>query len=339
LNHSPAPSMFDSPGTILATIAGVLVVGLVLLRVAVAWYASRFASRTPYFDGERSFVEGDGTARFPSVFERASLDLSIVVPAYNEEKRLPVMLRETVDYIQARKRAQPEFTCEIIIVDDGSRDNTSQVALRYSAKYGTDLIRVMQLRRNVGKGGAVRKGALCARGRLILMADADAATDIRDVERLETALRRVAMPSGMPVDQQFAVAVGSRAHLEQEAVAKRKCHRNLLMHAFHLFVVFVGGVRGLRDTQCGFKLFTRDSARRLFTSLHIERWAFDVELLYVAQRLGMPCTEVAVNWHEVDGSKLDLLSASVTMARDMFVVRLCYVLGVWRPSSPTEKLE
>lgn len=135
------------------------------------------------------------------------------------------------------------------------------------------------------------------------------------------------------------------------------------MWGFHVLVGVVGGVRGIRDTQCGFKLFTRAAAQLVMPSLHIERWAFDVELLLLAQRLGVPTTvrvahllalpplpyphlcppptpqEVPVHWTEVPGSKLSVLSATLTMARDMFVIRACYAMGIWRPRSRSEWLQ
>ncbi len=98
----------------------------------------------------------------------------------------------------------------------------------------------------------------------------------------------------------MAVICGSRSHLQDEAVAKRHPLRNLLMHGFH-FAVWILCVRDIKDTQCGFKLFSRSAARLLFRNQHVERWAFDVDLLYLAQRLSVGVAEVPVNWHEVDG--------------------------------------
>jgi len=101
------------------------------------------------------------------------------------------------------------------------------------------------------------------------------------------------------------------------------------MYGFHWFVFFVG-VRGVADTQCGFKLFSRRSATYLFPNQHIERWAFDVELLLIAQYLNIPIKEVPVNWQEVDGSKLDPISATVEMAKDMLFIKLAYIFGIWK---------
>ena len=113
-------------------------------------------------------------------------------------------------------------------------------------------------------------------------------------------------------------------------MASRTLLRNVLMWGFHTLVTVLGGVRKVRDTQCGFKLFTRSTAAVLFEQMHVERWCFDVELLYIAQSLRYPIAEVAVNWEEVAGSKLNLLDGSVQMGKDLLMVRLCYVSGLWK---------
>ena len=135
-----------------------------------------------------------------------------------------------------------------------------------------------------------------------------------------------------------AIAIGSRAHLQEEAVVQRSVFRNVLMHVFHfgVYVLFTGGIK---DTQCGFKLFTRAAARPLFKSLHVERWAFDVELIYIAQCLKMPIVEVAVNWKEIDGSKIVPLWSGLQMGKDLLLVRLRYMFRIWTMSSMTKKDE
>jgi dolichyl-phosphate beta-glucosyltransferase len=111
-------------------------------------------------------------------------------------------------------------------------------------------------------------------------------------------------------------------------VAQRSFFRNILMYGFHFLVLLVG-VHGIKDTQCGFKLFSREAARILFPAQHVERWCFDVELVMLAQSLGMPVAEVAVKWEEKDGSKLDPVWSSVQMAKDIAFIRLYYSLGIW----------
>ncbi|XP_028839145.1 dolichyl-phosphate beta-glucosyltransferase [Denticeps clupeoides] len=265
---------------------------------------------------------------FPSLLEPFSRQLSVVVPSYNEQLRLPVMMDETMEYLEKRQKQQPSFTYEVIVVDDGSKDKTTEVALGYTRKYGADKVRVLTLARNRGKGGAVRMGTLRSRGRLILMADADGATRFSDVEKVEAGLRNLS-----PKPDNMAIACGSRAHLEKASVAQRSMFRTFLMYGFH-FLVWFFCVKGIKDTQCGFKLFTREAALKTFSSLHVERWAFDVELLYIAQCFHIPIAEVAVNWTEIEGSKLVPFWSWLQMGRDLVFIRLRYMTGAWRLEPP-----
>lgn len=239
------------------------------------------------------------------------------------ENRMHAMMAETLPYLQKRAREDSSFTYEIIIVDDGSRDATDHIALEYVSRYGTDAIRLLKLVKNQGKGGAVQQGMLHARGELLLMVDADGATEISELGKLEKAVKECMTKDG------HGLAVGSRAHLEDAAIAERKWYRNILMHGFH-FLVSCLCVRGIRDTQCGFKLFARNTARLLFANQHVRRWCFDVELLHIAQRKGVPMREVGVRWQEIPGSKLALLESSVLMGRDLVVIRFCYMFGFWK---------
>jgi len=264
-----------------------------------------------------------GNLKFTTIFDESEVYLSIVVPAYKEEKRLPVMLDETLAYLHTRNASDKSFTWEIIVVDDGSTDNTTIVALEYVKREGTDRMRVLTLEKNKGKGGAVRRGMYYSRGKYILMVDADGATKFSDLDKVENQLKQIEKDG-------LGISVGSRAHLvNTDTVAKRKWFRNILMHGFHFLVDFLC-VRGIKDTQCGFKLFTRKTASIIFPNLHIERWAFDVELLYMAQSLRVPLTEVPVNWQEIDGSKVDPLTSSIQMGRDLLRIRGNYLIGWWR---------
>ncbi|XP_065752044.1 dolichyl-phosphate beta-glucosyltransferase isoform X2 [Phocoena phocoena] len=230
----------------------------------------------------------------PSIRDSPTKQLSVVVPSYNEEKRLPVMMDEALGYLEERQ------------------------------KYGSDKVRVITLVKNRGKGGAIRMGVFSSRGKKILMADADGATKFPDIEKLEKGLNDL-----QPWPDQMAIACGSRAHLEKESIAQRSYFRTLLMYGFHFLVWFLC-VKGIRDTQCGFKLLTREAASRTFSSLHIERWAFDVELLYIAQFFKIPIAEIAVNWTEIEGSKLVPFWSWLQMGKDLLLIRLRYLTGAWR---------
>ncbi|XP_030419617.1 dolichyl-phosphate beta-glucosyltransferase isoform X3 [Gopherus evgoodei] len=255
-----------------------------------------------------------------TLLQRSSLLLCL----HTMRKTVPLMMDEALDYLEKRQKRDPAFTYEVIVVDDGSKDQTAKVAMKYCKKYGSDKVRVLTLVKNRGKGGAVRMGVFSCRGGKILMADADGATKFADIEKVEEGLRNL-----QPWPDQMAIACGSRAHLEQDSIAQRSYFRTLLMYGFHFLVWFLC-VKEIRDTQCGFKLLTREAASRTFSALHIERWAFDVELLYIAQRLKIPIAEVAVNWTEIEGSKLVPFWSWLQMGRDLLFIRLRYLTGAWR---------
>ncbi|XP_059820047.1 dolichyl-phosphate beta-glucosyltransferase [Hypanus sabinus] len=269
-----------------------------------------------------------GKELFPSIHDPSTKELSVIVPSYNEEQRLPLMMDEALEYLEQRLNKDSSFSYEVIVVDDGSKDKTTEVGLRYSKKYGSDRVRVLTLTENRGKGGAIKMGVLSSRGRFILMADADGATKFADIEKVEAGLKAL-----QPGPDNMAISCGSRAHLEKETVAKRSYFRTLLMYGFHFLVWFLC-VRGVRDTQCGFKLLTREAARRTFSTLHVDRWAFDVELLYIAQCLKIPIAEVAVQWTEIEGSKLIPFWSWLQMGKDLLFIRLRYLTGAWNLEIP-----
>ncbi|KAF3577446.1 hypothetical protein DY000_02028922, partial [Brassica cretica] len=162
------------------------------------------------------------------------------------------------------------------------------------------------------------EGMMHSRGELLLMLDADGATKVTDLEKLENQILAVAReensirdPTSKLVDFRIGdvqvSAFGSRAHLEEKAIATRKWYRNFLMKGFHLVVLLAAG-SGIRDTQCGFKMFTRAAARRLFTNIHLKRWCFDVELVFLCKRFNIPMLEISVKWSEIPGSKVSMLS-------------------------------
>ncbi|KAG2137586.1 Alg5-prov protein [Suillus bovinus] len=259
----------------------------------------------------------------PSLADAGSIDLSVIIPAYNETARLPSMLETTLDHLNSASIRHTR-TYELIIIDDGSKDDTSALALKLAQQHLNSDIRVVTLEKNLGKGGAVRHGMLHARGNRLLMVDADGASRFEDLELLWRKMDELG-PKNEPT-----VVVGSRAHLvKTEAVVKRSVLRNILMYGLHTILRIVG-VGHIRDTQCGFKLFSRCAAQKIFPAQHLATWIFDVELLLLAKQLGIPVAEVSVQWHEVAGSKLNVVKDSLQMLRDLLVLRANQLTGRWK---------
>jgi dolichyl-phosphate beta-glucosyltransferase len=228
--------------------------------------------------------------------------LSVVIPALNEERRLAPTVREAVAFLRGRGGS-----FEILVVDDGSRDGTSALVRRLAEEAGE--VRLIRLAQNSGKGLAVRTGIVNSRGGLVLFADADGATPISELTRLEAALAQGA-----------DVAIGSRALHSPETVVHARWYRRLMGRTFHALVRGLT-VRGIRDTQCGFKLFRGEVAHDLFSRMRMSGFSFDVEVLLMAQRQGYRIAEVPVNWTHKPGSRINLLRDSLRMARDLFVIR------------------
>ena len=245
-------------------------------------------------------------------------------------------------------------------MDYGSSDATSEVAFEYVKKHGVDAVRLLTLRSNKGKGYAVKAGIMCSRGKLVLFMDADGATAIEEVEKLERALEAVQGERATERDADSTtkgntagtntntnanantkansntntntnnriLVAGSRAHLQATATAKRTALRNFLMHGFHALVTLVVG-NEIRDTQCGFKLMTREAAQAIVPQQRLQRWAFDVELIKLAGMLGVRMREVQVVWTEIPGSKVRV-SSIVHIAFELLLIKIGYdVLRTW----------
>ena len=224
------------------------------------------------------------------------------------------------------------FDVQIIVVDDKSMDTTVQVVKDYMLTYEGSFVNLVELKVNRGKGGALKAGVEYTRGDYVLMADADAATDINDLDKLFHAMKDVQKidPSSNLL---LGMTIGSRAHLASKSVQTRSVIRTFLMRGFH-FLVSTLCSKEIQDTQCGFKLFTRKTALILFRTLNVEGWAFDVELIYLCELFHIPIREVDVNWTEMPGSKLiqhklDVITTSLSMLRDMLAIRFCYATSLW----------
>jgi glycosyltransferase involved in cell wall biosynthesis len=233
--------------------------------------------------------------------------ISIVIPAYNEEKRLPATLVKLREYLAGSRW---EFA-EVVVVDDGSRDATAQVA----AGGG---VRVLKNPGNRGKGYTVKHGMLEARGEWILYTDADLSAPIGELETLWTAAERGGAQ----------VAIGSRA-LDRSLVGVHQPPlRELAGRMFNVMMRLTTGLP-FRDTQCGFKLFEARAAKEIFSRQQLDGFGFDVEVLFIAKRLGFKAVEVPVRWDNVEGTKVSLLNGGIAYL-DLMKVRANGVSGKYR---------
>jgi len=229
-----------------------------------------------------------------------AIRLSVVVPAYNEENRVGPTLRSVAAFLAARAEA-----FEILVVDDGSRDGTARAARDAGVP-----LRVLALAANRGKGAAVREGILAARGERILFTDADLSTPIEDLPRLERALDRGA-----------AVAFGSRSVPGSEVLLRQPLYRQTMGKVFNLFVRACV-LPGVIDSQCGFKLFEARAARAIFAKQRLQGFSFDVEVLFLARRLGFGLAEVPVRWTNSPASRVHPVRDSLRMLRDLLLSNL-----------------
>ena len=234
--------------------------------------------------------------------------LSVIIPAYNEYRRLPSTLMEIIDYLDGRVQAGALPSYEVIVVDDGSRDQTAELVRKFEKI--RPQVSLIRLPRNYGKGHAVRLGMLSAHGERVMFADADGSTPIAEVERLAQAL-----------DQGYELAFASRALGSKDTTVKTTWLRKYPGRIFNMLMNLVV-LPGVADSQCGFKMFTARAAHFLFERQQCNGWTFDVELLYLARRAGMKILEVPINWTNVPGSKVNMLTDSLHMFKDLFIFRL-----------------
>lgn len=228
------------------------------------------------------------------------MDLSVVVPAYEEAARLGASLDRILGYLAGRGER-----FEVLVVDDGSRDATADVAARFVDRG----VVVHRLETNRGKGAALRVGVLASRGRRVLLTDADLSAPIEDLPRLEARL------------PEAELVLGSRAMATSRITRRQPLYRELMGKTFNLFVR-LAGVSGLHDTQCGFKLLDGEVARDLFRDLTVDRFAYDVELVWLARKRGHRVVEEGVRWADSPGSRVRAFRDSLHMMWDLVRLRL-----------------
>ncbi len=217
--------------------------------------------------------------------------ISIVIPAYNEEKRLSISLNKILEFINANRD-----NYEIIVVDDGSNDRTASLPAEIDI-----FIKVIKMEKNSGKGASVRRGMLAAQGDYILFTDADLSTPIYELNKLLPQLKNG-----------YDIAIGSRALDYSKIKVHQPFYREFMGRTFNKIVQYLV-IKGIKDTQCGFKLFKKDAAKTIFQLALIDGFGFDVELLFLANKMGYKIKEVPVDWFNNDQSKVNPIKDSLQM--------------------------
>ena len=227
---------------------------------------------------------------------------SIILPAYNESARIA----GTLDKILAHA-AQRGWSVEVIVVNDGSSDNTAAIVREYASKHA--VLRLLENPGNRGKGYSVRNGMLRARGDFLLFSDADLSSPIEEADKLFAAIAQGA-----------DIAIGSRWVDRRLQIRRQPLHRRIFGRIFNLALRIILGLQ-YKDSQCGFKAFTRRSAQAVFPLQKIERWGFDPELLYLARKFGFTVSEVPVTWSHREGTRIHPLRDGIRMFGELLRVR------------------
>jgi len=239
---------------------------------------------------------------------------SIVIPAYNESARLGASLEKVLSYVHAQG-----WDAEVIVVNDGSRDNTAEIIRDFAAR--EPIVKLLENPGNRGKGYSVRNGMLHAQGRLILFSDADLSSPIEEAPKLLNALEAGA-----------DIAIGSRWLRAETQTQRQPLHRQLFGRIFNLLLRISLGLQ-FADTQCGFKAFKRAAAQAIFPLQRIERWGFDPEILFIARKRGFKVEEVPVAWGHSGGARINPLVDGAKMFQEMLRVRWYSITGEYDDAS------
>jgi dolichyl-phosphate beta-glucosyltransferase len=238
---------------------------------------------------------------------------SIIIPAYNEGARLGSTLDRVLAYVSAQR-----WDAEVIVVNDGSRDQTADMVRQYAMKY--PCLRLLENPGNRGKGYSVRNGMLNAHGELLLFSDADLSSPIEEAPKLFDTLRGGA-----------DIAIGSRWLRPELQTERQSLVRQFYGRLFNLVLRILLGLK-FKDTQCGFKAFTREAAQKIFPLQTIERWGFDPELLFLSRKAGLKVIEVPVKWAHVEGTRISALRDGLHMFGEAVKIRWNWLTGKYSRS-------
>lgn len=238
-------------------------------------------------------------------------EYSIIIPAYNESARIGVTLNRILSFIQ-----QKQWNAEVVVVNDGSHDDTQAIVHAYMEKNAN--LKLLENPGNRGKGYAVRNGMLHASGEILLFSDADLSAPIEEATKLFAAIHNKA-----------DIAIGSRWLKRDTQVRKQPLYRQLGSRGFNLALRTILRLP-LKDTQCGFKAFTRPAAQMVFSPQKIERWGFDAEILYLGRKFGLKIEEVPVLWSHSSGTRLHPWRDGVHMIADVIRIRRNSIAGGYK---------
>ncbi len=233
---------------------------------------------------------------------------SIVIPAYNESQRLGATLERVLAYVR-----QQGWDAEVIVVNDGSRDNTAEIVKQFAGR--NPIVRLIENPGNRGKGYSVRNGILNSRGDIVVFSDADLSSPIEEMPKLLQALSAGA-----------DIAIGSRWLRAELQTQRQSLHRQLFGRVFNLLLRITLGLQ-FKDTQCGFKAFTRRAAQTILPLQRIERWGFDPEILFLARQFGFGVMEVPVRWGHSGGTRINPVLDGAKMFGEMLRVRWYSITG------------
>lgn len=239
-----------------------------------------------------------------------SLNISVVIPAFNEEKRIGKTLEKTISYFDSL-----DYPYEIIIVDDGSIDGTLGIVKRFADRYKE--VQVLRSDINHGKGFSVRKGMLTSRGQYVLFSDADLSTPIYEVRKMLEWLGKG-----------YDIVIGSRGLRESDIQTHQPWYRENMGKIFNMLVRLIA-VRGIKDTQCGFKCFKKEAIKDIFNKQTITHFGFDVEVLWIALKRGYRIKEVPVQWSNDLNSKVNPVLDSIRMFSGVIKIRINDLRGLY----------
>ena len=250
-----------------------------------------------------------------SFYERNDLEYTIVIPAYNESRRIVPTLNKLLTHI-----AEQGWDAEVVVVNDGSTDDTAEIVRGFAAR--NSMMRLIENPGNRGKGYSVRNGMLHAEGKILLFSDADLSSPISEAQKLFDALQAGA-----------DMAIGSRWLDPALQTERQPLHRQLFGRVFNLVLRAVLGL-SFKDTQCGFKACTREAAQQIFSRQKIERWGFDPEVIFLAQKRGLKVVEVPVRWAHDNKGTINPLRDGLRMFFEVLEIRWNSLTGKYSAAPP-----